>query len=649
LGVTAADVVDAIERVRASAGSATVAAYRAGRDGEAAGSDPGLAVLIQPMIDARVAGVAFSADPVTGDRASVVVTAVAGLGSTLVDGLADADEWLVREGRASPRRAPVRVLDEALATQVAALARRVAERAGTPQDIEWAHDGADLWLLQARPLTGLPPEVAWTTDAPGVFTRNFRFGEWIAGPVTPLFESWLLTTMEERMHEVHEAEFGMRAPRPRHVVVNGWYFYSLAFLPLSGAALRRSLPGLVSRLLRRPRRGSIWMGPLARFGMPIFEREWRDDVAPAYERAVDDAARAVESADPESLVALVDRLATLAGSYFSSITVVAGSVYKSEMELARLYGRHLAPRIGGSHLDLLGGTSTPDGPGPHAVTTIDWSEPTFGETASGDADHAMTEARRAERARSRDAARERARAAIGGSGRRVRALDRLLAEADRGAQVRETQVAMWTLPWPVMRRAIARLGEALVARGLVDLAGDAYFLSRDELAEAIRGAAPASLREVVAERRQAHREAGRLAPPVWIGRAPTLVRKLILEGRSYLGAQAGEDRTLLVGVPASPGRVTGRVRVIRDPAAGEALVDGEVLVAPLTAPAWTPLFARAAAVVTDIGSAQAHASIIAREYGIPAVVGCGDATRRLVDGQLVTVDGAAGRVEAGFV
>lgn len=67
--------------------------------------------------------------------------------------------------------------------------------------------------------------------------------------------------------------------------------------------------------------------------------------------------------------------------------------------------------------------------------------------------------------------------------------------------------------------------------------------------------------------------------------------------------------------------------------------------APLTAPAWTTLFDRAAAVVTDIGSALAHASIIAREYGIPAVVGCGDATRRLRDGQLVTVDGSTGNVE----
>jgi len=72
--------------------------------------------------------------------------------------------------------------------------------------------------------------------------------------------------------------------------------------------------------------------------------------------------------------------------------------------------------------------------------------------------------------------------------------------------------------------------------------------------------------------------------------------------------------------------------------------DGEVLVARLTAPAWTPLFARAAAVVTDGGTLAAHASLIAREYGIPAVVGTSKATRRLRDGQVVIVDGSAGVV-----
>jgi pyruvate,water dikinase len=87
------------------------------------------------------------------------------------------------------------------------------------------------------------------------------------------------------------------------------------------------------------------------------------------------------------------------------------------------------------------------------------------------------------------------------------------------------------------------------------------------------------------------------------------------------------------------------VRVVRGPESFDELQRGEILVAPITAPAWTPLFELAAAVVTDVGSVAAHASIIAREYGIPAVVGCGDATARLHTGMLVTVDGTRGNVE----
>jgi pyruvate,water dikinase len=101
----------------------------------------------------------------------------------------------------------------------------------------------------------------------------------------------------------------------------------------------------------------------------------------------------------------------------------------------------------------------------------------------------------------------------------------------------------------------------------------------------------------------------------------------------------------LRGMPASPGRATGPVRVVRGPEGFAHFQPGEVLVAQVTAPAWTPLFGLAAAVVTDGGSLAAHASLVAREYGIPAVVGVGDATERLRDGQRVTVDGSAGIVE----
>jgi pyruvate,water dikinase len=134
-----------------------------------------------------------------------------------------------------------------------------------------------------------------------------------------------------------------------------------------------------------------------------------------------------------------------------------------------------------------------------------------------------------------------------------------------------------------------------------------------------------------------------LLAPVTIGRPPRLVGDLIDKAVRQARTATPTDAAI-VGHPASPGRATGPARLVRGPADFAAFTDGEVLVAKATSPAWTPLFARAAAVVTDGGTLAAHASLVAREYGIPAVVGTTDATSRIHNGWLVTVDGNAGTV-----
>jgi pyruvate,water dikinase len=101
----------------------------------------------------------------------------------------------------------------------------------------------------------------------------------------------------------------------------------------------------------------------------------------------------------------------------------------------------------------------------------------------------------------------------------------------------------------------------------------------------------------------------------------------------------------LKGVAASPGQVTAPACVLSGPEDFAQMNTGDVLVAPLTTPAWTPLFARAAAVVTDIGGPLSHGSIVAREYGVPAVLGTGAATKRIQQGQIITVDGNKGTVK----
>ena len=359
LDVASADLAEAVDRCLASARAERAVEYGAAGDGR-------MAVIVQRMVAPAAAGVALTADPIGGDRQTCVVTAVRGIGDRLVSGTAAGDEWTVRDGKATARRQPERAIDADQARMVALEARRIADARATPQDIEWAIDGdGSLWILQARPMTALPPDVSWIAPAPGAYTRMLRLGEWIAEPVTPLFESWLLSAIEERMHAWFREQIGQIAPRPYHVVVNGWYFYSINFI--SGGALLRSLPGMLATLVRTPRHLAGMIPPTVRHSVPITERMWRDDMQPRYRAAVADAERGVEGLAVADLPVLIDELAALAGEYFGSIAALSGAAYKLEMNLAQFYRRHLAGTLGGSHLPLLAGfESAPDAPGPRS-------------------------------------------------------------------------------------------------------------------------------------------------------------------------------------------------------------------------------------------------------------------------------------------
>jgi pyruvate,water dikinase len=633
LDVRPEQLPEAVDRVLASAGGERAAEYRPTGDGH-------MAVIVQRMVAPAAAGVVLTADPITGDRRSCVVTAVRGLGERLVSGSAPGDEWLVRDDAATARRKPERAIDRGQALEVARQARRIAAARGAPQDIEWAIDNdGTLWILQARPMTALPPDVTWDPPAPGAYTRQLRFGEWISEPVTPLFESWLLTAMEERTHADYLRLIGQRVPRPYHVVVNGWYFYTLNWA--TPGAFARNLPNMLWHLVRSPRVVAGINPSTVRHAFPMLEREWRAVLRPGYRAAVEDADRRVELLPVADLPALIDELANRAGEAFTYVTALAGAAYKMEVNLAGFYRRHLAPTLGGSHLPLLTGFEAPAAPARHAVASLDWwHAPGPGSRAGGAGRPATDHARLVQ---ARRAAEEAAFAALTSSPRRLRAFRKILADAQHLVPVREEQVGELTIAWPVMRRAVLRIGEALAALGAIGAPDDVFFLTRDEALAALKESGRAERIDVAARRAEREQQA-RLVPPLLVGRLNPLVKKLF-EGMSRTLGAAPSDTALAAGVPASPGRASGPARVIRGPDEFDSFQPGEVLVAPLTAPAWTPLFTRAVAVVTDVGSPAAHASIIAREYGIPAVVGCGDATARLQTGMRVTVDGTTGNVE----
>lgn len=189
-----------------------------------------------------------------------------------------------------------------------------------------------------------------------------------------------------------------------------------------------------------------------------------------------------------------------------------------------------------------------------------------------------------------------------------------------------------------VRGQLLLIGADLTGRGLLDQPGDIMFLDLEEVGTAVHDGA--DHRETAAVRRaEYHREVRRRHVPVAVLSDGTDLEAVA----SPAPTTSTGDGTTLTGTPGAAGRATGRARVIHDPA--QARIDpGEILVAPTTDPGWTPLFMTAAGLVSETGSPLAHGPTVAREYGIPAVVGLRDATTRIHTGQLITIDGASGTV-----
>ena len=185
---------------------------------------------------------------------------------------------------------------------------------------------------------------------------------------------------------------------------------------------------------------------------------------------------------------------------------------------------------------------------------------------------------------------------------------------------------------PPVRHAVLEAGRRLAAAGLIDALDDVWFLTWPQLQALPDPAATpsggAALRASVGRRKAAWQ---RLAG------SPLIATTTLYPRRD-------DAEALVTGAAGGGGLAAGAVRVIRGPAEFGDLQPGEVLVCPATNPAWTPLFTRAAAVVVDHGGLASHAAIVAREYGIPAVMGTGDGTTALTTGARVIVDGDRGRV-----
>lgn len=575
---------------------------------------------------------------------------------------------------------------------------------GAPQDIEWSVAGGKPWLLQSRPITNLPPQplpnVRWEAPEPDAILKRIQIVEYMLDPVSTLFEEVYLTEACRepwarwflRARGVDPLRDGLPSARLlTHVTVNGFAYRRFGVwsrLQEEGAAPSRD--GRFSKWREKARRGfALYFRLVSR---------WRRKALPAYLAAIEEWSRvAPGDADDETLLSGIRALARADASYWYDGAYLAiiharrkeywlrdflqGNAADADLANAQFLGALRSPAMraraelralaegvrasaplrelalatpvkrlrealrnhaaGAAVSAALDGYIDRYG---HQVYTLDFVEPTMAEDPTQVLQGLQQSVRDPERgphAQDRTpsvpASRDAGTAFRGFRRWRLRHRVRL---ARRSHSHREEALFFVGAAWSVLRPLVLELGRRLVDAGTLAAPADAFHLTSGELAAAGRArrqgrALPHLLR--TAEQRRALREARKsLRPPHTIGPE---------DGDASASAEPDADRgNVLRGSPVSPGRVTGEACVIRSRTDFDKMKPNRILVCPNIAPAWMQLFDQAIGLVTDIGGPAAHGSMVTREYGIPAVMGVNDATRRIASGHRITIDGHRGTV-----
>jgi pyruvate,water dikinase len=746
-------VLTAVQRCFASLWTDRATQYRASLG--IAPRNVRLAVVVQRMVEAEVAGVLFTANPLTGKRRQAVIDANPGLGEAVVSGATNPDHFVVQtttgeiverrlgdkqvliqaaagggiqkiEAGASPTSA---CLSDDQIRALAALGARVEALYGTPQDIEWAIDpSGQVFLLQARPITTLfplPAEAPSTDESLSVYLA-FGVQQGTYRPFTPmglstlrLLASGFLTLIgsplrdslagprfvtEAASRPFFEVTAALRSPFGRRFLLEAMREAEVH----AASSFERLVTDPRLSLHTTPRRtfGRALVLLLARTRLPWyllqaflvptaanrrvqrFVEQLRND-----HRVNASADGATHLAAAEHLLLHCLRLAfhvspvMLAGMQSFALArrmlgelasesecqiVLGGSPTNptTQMNLAlwRLSQEMLADATSRQLLQSMpaaglaqdyqqgrlpaplqqGLASFLQEYGHQGVCELDLGVPRWSEDPTYVLDLLtgyleMEESAHAPDLQLQRAGRE-AHAMIATLAQRARQKHRLrwrlvrlcLQHAHALAGFREMTRFVAGLFLAQARELLWPVGEELARAGRLTQAADTFFLTFPEAHAALAGA---DLRERVSARRASFaRELGRRHVPLVLLSDGTEPTAPLQNTQSAVQAEG-----TLQGTPASPGTVTAPARVILDPHDAH-LSPGEILVAPSTDPGWTPLFLKASGLVMEVGGAMAHGAIVAREYGIPAVVGVAGATGRIATSSRVTVDGTAGTV-----
>jgi pyruvate,water dikinase len=684
----------AIEDCLRSLANARALAYR---DEQAGQREAQMNIVVQQMVDTRAAGVLFTAHPVNARRDRIVIDAVTGFGEALVSGRATPDHWLMaRDGSVLERdlQGDEPVLSDAELARLTDGALRAEERYGVPLDVEWAIDqvGALRWL-QARPITQLPadPNELDTQPNPDDVYTWCNIGEMMPGAVTPLTFSVTARGIDLGMQWAYR-RMGARVPHSEGLRYVGMYFGHL-FLNLSNLselasavagssksqmcialcgrdieevtepepepAWRRAFNGaryvslLVSATKHRneldallaglnlPERGTA--GQLYRAIDENLRQIWRayelhllssssagalspillgilaKGEEPTQEHHAEIAdmlagAKNVESADiAEGVERVIDLLLVEEGAEeaFAAADPEAALAWLCSSEAGE------ASREFAHYLDRHGHRAVRE----LELRQKEWAvdpAPLIGSLQSG------------LRARLELGARHRRGTPPQADAHDHPILRRLLPLAHAAIRTREHTKSALVAVTTAFKHAYRSLGSQMTEEGWLPDQDAVFFLTHQELGELLRGRR--ELAELAVSRRR-----------VIDYQMPLHFPEVFRDRPEPLGLEpiANSDGAL-VGKPVSRGKVTGRARVVETLEQAAALEAGEILIAPITDVGWTPYFNLIAGLATDVGSAVSHGAVVAREYGLPAVVNLRVATICIQTGDLVTLDGDRG-------
>jgi pyruvate,water dikinase len=662
-----------------------------------------MAVVVQRMVFPEASGVLFTADPVTGNRKVASVEAVLGLGEALVSGLVNPDFYKVRDGEviAKAQRQEQPALTNAQVVRLAQLGRRIEAHFGRPQDIEWCLAEDDFQIVQSRPITTLFP-IPEAGDRENHVYVSVGHQQMMTDAMKPLGLSfWQMTTprpMAEAGGRLYvDVTQILASPASRASMVG--------LLGKSDPLIGDALQTLLDRgdfIPSLPDAGPVWAPPGAgsetiptdptivvelieqsQAAIAALKRDIRPqsgtallelilaDIQQQKRVRLDPKSLQVVMAGMEATWWLNDRLQgwlgeknaadTLAQSVPDNVTSEMGLALLDVADVIRPHPEVVAflehvedegfldelPGLAGGREARDAIRAWLDKYGMRGVGEIDITRPRWSERPSALVPMILGHVRSFEPG---EAERRFERGRQEAWEKEEELLERLLALPDGQQKAEETKRMIDRVrtfagyrEYPkygmvsryfVYKQALLEEAGRLVQAGVLREKEDIFYLRFEELHDVVRTSQVAG--QLIRQRKDAFRSYQALTPP----------RVLTSEGEAMAGSYRRDDfpAGALVGLAVSAGTVEGRARVILDMAEAD-LEPGDILVTAYTDPSWTPLFVAIQGLVTEVGGLMTHGAVIAREYGLPAVVGVEHATRLIRDGQRIRVHGTEGYVE----